>query len=68
MVEEALSLDQIFEMEILMDLHALRPPESENQIYRGWYQCEKIISITKKHIKQKIQIWYSTFVSWVEST
>ena len=27
---------QIFEMKILMDLHVLRSPESENHIFRDW--------------------------------
>ena len=34
MVEKVLFLGQIFEM--LMDLHVLRPPKSENHIFNGW--------------------------------
>ena len=36
MVVKILFQDQIFEIEILMDLHVLRSPESENNISRGW--------------------------------
>ena len=36
MADKVLFLGQIFEMEILMDLHVLRSPESENHIFSGW--------------------------------
>ena len=36
MAEKELFWGQIFEMEILMDLHVLRSPESENHIFSGW--------------------------------
>ena len=35
-VEKVLFLNQIFKMEILMDLHVLRSPESENHIFSVW--------------------------------
>ena len=38
-VEKLLYLGQIFEMEILMDLHVLRSPESENHIFSKWSVC-----------------------------
>ena len=38
-VEKVLFLGQIFEMEILMDLHVLRSPESENLIFSKWSVC-----------------------------
>ena len=37
MVMKALFLDQIFEMEILIDLHVLRSPESESHIFSDWF-------------------------------
>ena len=37
-------LDQIFEMEILMDLHVLRTPESENHILSCWSMCVSVSS------------------------
>ena len=39
MVEKVWFLDQIFEMEILMDLHVMRSPESENHIFSVWSVC-----------------------------
>ena len=36
MVEKILFFCQIFESEILMDLHVLRSPESENPVFSGW--------------------------------
>ena len=41
MAEKVLFLGQLFEMEILMDLHVLRSPESENHIFSVWseYVC-----------------------------
>ena len=33
MVEKVLFLGQLFEMEILMDLHAMRSSESENHVF-----------------------------------
>ena len=36
MAEKVLFLGEIFEMEILMDLHALISPESENHIFSIW--------------------------------
>ena len=39
MVEKILFLDQIFEMEISMDLHIMRSPESENHIFSSLSVC-----------------------------
>ena len=39
MVEKELFLGQIFELEILMDSHVLRSPESENHIFSKWSVC-----------------------------
>ena len=36
MVEKVLFLGQIFEVEILMDLHVMRTPESKNYIFSAW--------------------------------
>ena len=36
---ESIALGQIFEMEILMDLHGLRSPESKNRIFSKWSVC-----------------------------
>ena len=38
-VEKVLFLSQIFEVEILMDLHVVRSPESENHIFSVWSVC-----------------------------
>ena len=38
-VEKVLFLCQIFEVEIFMDLHVLRSPESENHIFSVWSVC-----------------------------
>ena len=48
MEEKVLFCGQIFKMEILMDLHALRSPEFENNLFRGWPVCVSVISITQK--------------------
>ena len=48
--KEVLFLGQIFEKEISMNLHILRPPESENYIFSGWSVCVSVISITQKQI------------------
>ena len=56
MVKKILFQGQIFEIEILMDLHAMRTPESENHIYSVWSVCMcvcvcvSLISITQKQI------------------
>ena len=39
MVEKVLFLGQIFEMGILMDLHAIRTSESDNYIFSAWFVC-----------------------------
>ena len=50
---------QVLENEILMDLHFLRSPESENQILRGLSLrvCVRgsVISMTQKQTITKIQ-------------
>ena len=33
---------QIFEMEILMDIHVLRSPDSGNNIFSGWSDCLRV--------------------------
>ena len=38
-VEKVMFWGQIFEMEILMDLHVLRSPESEKHIFSVWSVC-----------------------------
>ena len=54
MVEKILFLDQIFEMEILMDLHNLRFSESEKRIFSNWpvyvCLCLSVISMAPKQI------------------
>ena len=54
MVEKVLFLSQIFEMEILMDLHFMRASESENHIFSIWSVCMCfcvfVVSITQKQI------------------
>ena len=45
-------------MEILMDLHVLRTPESENQYFSGFVcggvcLCASVTSVTKKQITAK---------------
>ena len=58
MVEKVLFLGKIFQMEILMKLHVMRVPESENHIFSIWSVCMcmclcacvcvSVISITQK--------------------
>ena len=54
MPEKVLFLGQIFEMEILMDLHFMMSPESENNIFSVGSVCMcvyvSVISITQKQI------------------
>ena len=38
-VKKVMFWSRIFEMEILMDLHVLRSPESENHIFSKWSVC-----------------------------
>ena len=62
-------MGQTFEIEILMDLHVLRSPESENHIFSGWSMCTCVCyQHNSKIIQQKLQIWYSTFVSRTDAT
>ena len=55
---ENIILGQIFKVEILMDLHVLRAPESENHILKGWfvyqYMCVCFITLTPKQFAVKI--------------
>ena len=71
MIEKVLFLGEIFEMEILMDLHVMRAPESENHILSIWSVCMcicvSVISITQKQITAEHQIWYSTFESYTDT-
>ena len=39
MVEKALFLGQILEIEILIDLQILKSVESKNNIFSSWYVC-----------------------------
>ena len=39
MTDKVLILDHILETEILPDLHVLRSPESEKQIFSVWSVC-----------------------------
>ena len=54
MVEKVLFLNQILETEYLKNLHVLKSPESENNIFRGWPVCThvyvSVISITEKQM------------------
>ena len=63
---------QIFKIEILMDLHGMRTPESENHVFSIWSVCMyvlvSVINITQSKLQQKHQIWYSTFVSYTDAT
>ena len=54
MVEKTLFLGQTFEIEILIDLHVLRPPESENHIFIG---RSIYMSVIKNKQQQKHEIW-----------
>ena len=56
MAVKVLFLGQIFEFEILMVLHDLRPPESENHILSVWSVCVSVISITQKQITAETSI------------
>ena len=64
MPEKILFLGQIFEMEILMDLHVLRPPESKIHIFI----CVCVISITQKLIIAETLNLYFTFLSYINVT
>ena len=63
MVEKELFSGQIFEMEVLINLHDMTTPESENHIFNVWFVCVcvscvcfcvrayvSVISITQKQI------------------
>ena len=52
-VEKVLFLVQIFEVEILMDLHDLGAPVSENHIFSGWSVCFCVCVCEKENITQK---------------
>ena len=44
-------------MYILMDLHVLRSPESENYTFSVWSVCVSVISIIKKQITAESSSW-----------
>ena len=44
MVEKVLFWDQIFEIDILMDLHNLRFPEFENHTFKGLFISVYVLS------------------------
>ena len=54
-----------------MDLHGLKSPESENPILIGWSLslslCVYYNHNSSKKL-QKFQIWYFTFLSYVDAT
>ena len=55
MFEKVLFLGQIFEMEILMDLHAMRPPDLKIKFLAfRLCECVSVISITQKQITDEI--------------
>ena len=49
-VEKILFFGQIFEIEILVDLHVMRTSEYEKHICSIWFVCVSVISITQKQI------------------
>ena len=54
-------------MKILMDLHVLSSPETENLIFEVWLRvCVFVISITQKQITAETS--NSTFVSYTDAT
>ena len=56
MVGKELFLSQIFKMEILIDWHILRSPESKNLIFNGWSVCVcLLLAYLKKIRKKKLQ-------------
>ena len=55
MVGKVLICGQIFELAILMGLHVLRSPESENHIFSCWSVCESVIIIIQKQVTAKTQ-------------
>ena len=66
-VEKVLFWGQIFEMEILMDLHVLRSPESENHIFNVWSVCMLSVYLKNK-LQLKHQSWNCAFVSYTDAT
>ena len=70
MVKKVLLLGQIFEMEILINLHVMRTPKSKNHIFNISSLCMCVCQSTKlkNKLQQKTEIWYSTFVSYIDAT
>ena len=67
--ENALFWGQIFEMEILMDLHFFRSSEFKNHIVKGWSVCGRVLSSKLKNLlSQKFHIRYFIFTSHVDDT
>ena len=64
MVEKKLLLGQIIEIKILMDLHVLKLPWSENPIFSGFSICMRLSvnSIVQKLNVAELQTWHSPFV------
>ena len=62
MIEKVLSLGQIFEIEILMELHVLGSSEYENNIYGSSSMC--VVRITQKTFIAETPnlVLYSTFL------
>ena len=67
MVEKVLFLGEIFEMEILMDLHVMRSHESENPMFSIWFACPLSASLKNK-LQQKQEIQWFTFVPYIDAT
>ena len=73
---EFLFWGQIFEMEILNDLHVLRTPKSENHIFSVWSvcmcvcvcACVSVISITQKQITAETSNLVFYTVSYTDAT
>ena len=69
--KKVLLWDQIFEMEILMDLHVLRTSELKNYTFSGWSVCICVrlsVCVSLCHLAFYIHtMWHSTFTSYIDS-
>ena len=70
MVAKVLFLGQIFEIDILIDLHVLRSLESKNQIFIGWSVCLTTCyhHYWKNRVQQKLQVWFSSLLKYANNT
>ena len=65
-VRESIVLDQIFEMEILMDWHVMRIPESENHIFTVWFVCMCVcVCLLSALLKKQIAAESSNLVVYI---